>query len=87
MLEKKTKKTKAVMEGAGNLSLGISMVVAVLIGIGLGILMKNMIGYDWLLWLGVAWGVGGAGLNVYKAYKKRGKSSGSVGRSRTSKAR
>ena len=70
MLSEKTKKTKSIIEGAGQLSLGISMVVAVLLGIGLGLLMRDMFGYDWLLWLGLVWGLGGAGLNVYKAYKK-----------------
>jgi F0F1-type ATP synthase assembly protein I len=40
-------------------------------GIGLGILMKKFIGYDWLLWLGVFWGVSAAILNIYKAYKKQ----------------
>ena len=74
MLEEKTQKTKKVMEGAGQLSLGISMVVAVLLGAGIGILMKNMFGYDWLLWLGLTWGIGGAGMNVYKAYKQQQKS-------------
>lgn len=59
------------VEGADGLSLGISIVVAVLMGVGAGILMKKYIGYDWLLWVGVFWGVGGAIMNVYKAYKKQ----------------
>jgi ATP synthase protein I len=50
------------------------MVVAVLIGVGLGIGMKKLFGIPWLLWLGVFWGVAAAGLNVYKAYKKQMKS-------------
>jgi len=58
------------IEGAEQLSLGISIVVAVLIGIGVGMLMSNIFNTPWLLWLGVFWGVGGAILNVYKAYKK-----------------
>ena len=58
------------VEGADNLSLGISIVVAILIGVGFGIFLKKSFGYDWLLWLGVFWGIGGAILNVYKAYKK-----------------
>ena len=58
------------IEGAEQLSLGISIVVAVLIGIGVGMLMSNLFNTPWLLWLGVFWGVGGAILNVYKAYKK-----------------
>lgn len=53
-----------------NLSLGISIVAAILIGIGFGLLLKYWTGYSWTLWLGVFWGVGGAGLNIYKAYKR-----------------
>ena len=64
-------KVKKVVEGAYDLSLGISMVVAVLIGIALGYWMRNLFGYEWLFWLGIFWGVAGAILNVYKAYKKQ----------------
>ena len=46
------------------------MVVAVLMGIGLGWLLRYWFDYGWLFWLGVFWGVAGAILNVYKAYKK-----------------
>lgn len=53
-----------------NLSLGISIVAAILIGIGFGLLLKYFTGYTWTLWLGVFWGVGGAGLNIYRAYKR-----------------
>ncbi len=59
-----------IIEGAEQLSLGISIVVAVLIGVGIGMLLKNWFNMPWLLWLGVFWGVSGAILNVYKAYKK-----------------
>ncbi len=62
------------IEGADNLSLGVSIVVAVLMGIGLGWLMRDWFGYEWLFWLGVFWGVGGAILNIYKAYQKNVKS-------------
>lgn len=68
--EKKPKLGKLV-EGADSLSLGISIVVAVLLGVGAGILMRDSFGYDWLLWVGVFWGVSAAVLNVYKAYKKQ----------------
>ena len=67
-------KFKKIVNAADGLSLGISMVVAILFGIGLGILMKNLFGYEWLLWLGVFWGVAAAILNVYKAYVKQKRS-------------
>ncbi|WP_456404436.1 AtpZ/AtpI family protein [Hydrogenimonas sp.] len=74
MGEEEKPKVKKVIEGASDLSLGISMVVAVVIGVGLGIGMKRLFGYEWLFWLGVFWGVAAAILNVYKAYKKQMKS-------------
>ncbi|WP_457593071.1 AtpZ/AtpI family protein [Hydrogenimonas sp.] len=74
MAEEEKPKVKKVIEGANDLSLGISMVVAVVIGVGLGIGMKKLFGYEWLFWLGVFWGVAAAILNVYKAYKKQMKS-------------
>lgn len=58
------------LEALDNLSLGISIVAAILIGVGVGLLLKNLTGYVWTLWLGVFWGIGGAGLNIYKAYKR-----------------
>lgn len=70
MKEPKYKKT---LEGIDQLSLGISLVVAVLIGVGIGIGMKSLFGYEWLFWLGVFWGIGGAVNNVYRAYKKHKK--------------
>ncbi|HEC1569549.1 AtpZ/AtpI family protein [Campylobacter upsaliensis] len=60
------------LEVADGLSLGISMVVAVLLGIGLGFLLKNIT--PWLFWVGVFIGVAAAILNVYKAYKAQMKS-------------
>jgi F0F1-type ATP synthase assembly protein I len=74
MSEERKPKYKPIVEGAEQLSLGISMVVAVLLGVGIGILMKNWFHQNWLFWLGVFWGVGGAILNIYKAYKKQMKS-------------
>ena len=64
-------KFKKVAQGAEQLSLGVSVVVAILLGVGIGILMRDSLGYDWLLWLGIFWGVAAAGLNIYKAYKKQ----------------
>ncbi len=67
-------KIKKVVDAADGLSLGISMVVAVLFGVGIGYLMRRWFGYEWLFWLGVFWGVSAAILNVYKAYSKQKRS-------------
>jgi len=67
-------KFKKIVSAVDGLSLGISIVVAILIGVGLGLFMRNIFGYEWLLWLGVFWGIGGAILNIYKAYDKQKKS-------------
>ena len=69
-----TPKYGKIIEGAEQLSLGISMVVAVLIGVGIGLMLKNFFDTPWLLWVGVFIGVSAAVLNVYKAYKKQVKS-------------
>jgi len=58
------------IEGAEKLSLGISIVVAILLGIGLGILLKKWTGFTWTLWLGIFWGVAAAILNIKKEYDK-----------------
>ncbi|MCW9027002.1 MAG: AtpZ/AtpI family protein, partial [Thiovulaceae bacterium] len=52
-------------------SLGISMVVAVAMGVGIGLVLKNLTGAAWTLWIGVFIGVAAAILNVYKAYEKQ----------------
>ncbi|ANV97690.1 hypothetical protein BBW65_02215 [Helicobacter enhydrae] len=62
-----------VVSAISGLSLGVSMVIAVLLGVGLGIWLKSLTGWGWILWLGVLWGVGGAIYNVYLAYKKQQK--------------
>lgn len=62
---------KPVIEGAESLSLGISMVVAILIGVGLGLLLRSLTGAGWTLWIGVFIGVAAAFLNVFKAYSKQ----------------
>ncbi len=64
-------KYRKIIEGAEALSLGISIVVAILIGVGLGYWLKNLFGQGWLLWVGVFIGVAAAILNVYKAYQKQ----------------
>ena len=65
-----SKKIKKTIEGAEKLSLGISIVVAILLGIGIGIWMKDTFHQNWLLWLGVFWGVAAAILNIRIEYKK-----------------
>lgn len=66
----KDPKYKKLISATYDLSLGISIILAILIGVGIGILLKRLTGIDWLLWLGVFWGIGGALLNVYKVYKR-----------------
>ncbi len=53
-----------------SLSLGISIVAAIIIGFGIGYGLKQLTGYTWTLWLGIAWGVLAAVMNVYRAYKR-----------------
>ncbi len=62
-------KLRSVIVGANGLSLGISIVVAILLGIGAGVLMQKIFGVFWVLFLGVAWGIAAAVLNIYKVYK------------------
>jgi len=67
----KKPRIKPVVEAAESLSLGISMVVAVIIGVGIGLLLKKISTEGWTLWIGVFIGVSAAILNVYKAYSKQ----------------
>lgn len=53
-----------------SLSLGISIVAAIIIGFGFGYGLKQLTGYSWTLWLGIAWGILAAIMNVYRAYKR-----------------
>ena len=73
-IEKIKPKHRDKFEALDNLSLGISMVAAVVIGFGIGYGLKTVFEIDWLLWLGVFWGVSAAILNIYKAYKRAQKS-------------
>ena len=66
-------KFKKIAQGADSLSLGISMVVAVIIGVAIGLGLRNLTGAGWTLWIGVFIGVSAAILNVYKAYAKQKK--------------
>ena len=65
---------KPVIEAADSLSLGISMVVAVAMGVGLGYLFRSLTDTPWTFWIGIFLGVAAAILNVYKAYSKQYKS-------------
>lgn len=67
-------KKSEIVKGANTLSLGISMVVAVLIGVGLGIMVKKQTNSLILFWICVAFGVMAAIANVYKIYKESLKS-------------
>ncbi|CAM4038819.1 AtpZ/AtpI family protein [Campylobacter armoricus] len=73
-MSKRQKIIRKGIEAADGLSLGISMVIAVLIGVGIGYFLKNLTGVAWLFWIGVFIGVAAAILNVYKAYKAQVKS-------------
>lgn len=64
-----TKHLNAIVRGANTLSLGISIVVAVILGVVCGLYLKLLSGSWFLFWLFVAFGVAAAFLNVYKAYK------------------
>jgi len=64
-------KLKKIVNAADGLSLGISMVVAVLIGVAIGLGLQKLTGVQWTLWIGVFIGVGAAISNVYKAYVKQ----------------
>ncbi|RDU72782.1 hypothetical protein CQA66_03850 [Helicobacter aurati] len=63
-------KIRQVVKGANDLSLGISMVIAILLGLGLGYGLYKLTGHYWLIWVGLGYGVAAAVLNVIKAYKK-----------------
>ena len=64
-------RVKPIIEAADSLSLGISMVVAVFLGLGIGWLLKHFTGIAWTFWIGVFIGIAAAILNVYKAYAKQ----------------
>ena len=71
MNKEKAPRVKPIIEAADNLSLGISMVVAVVMGVGIGLVLKSLTGMAWTLWIGVLIGIAAAILNVFKAYKKQ----------------
>ncbi len=63
-------KIKPIIEAADSLSLGISMVVAVAMGVGIGYLIRSISGVEWTFWIGIFIGIAAALLNVFKVYKK-----------------
>jgi len=69
--QEKKPRIKPVIEAADSLSLGISMVVAVAMGVGIGYLLRNLTEVWWTFWIGVFIGIAAAVLNVYKAYSKQ----------------
>ncbi len=69
--EERKPRIKPIIEAADSLSLGISMVVAVAMGVGIGYLLRSLTDVAWLFWVGIAIGIAAAILNVYKAYSKQ----------------
>ena len=63
-------KVREKIEWAEKLSLGISVVVAILLGVGLGIWLKNLFGQWWWVLIGSFWGVAAAYQNLKRAYLK-----------------
>lgn len=68
--EEKVPKHRDKVVALDNLSLGISIAAAVVLGCLVGYGLMKWTGYTWTLWLGVIWGVAAAVLNVYRAYKR-----------------
>jgi len=69
--EERQPRIKPIIEAADTLSLGISIVVAVLMGVGIGWVLKTVTGTSWTFFIGVFIGISAAILNVYKAYKRQ----------------
>jgi len=70
----KSKKINTAIKAADSLSLGISIVVAILMGFGIDWGLKELTGSNWGLGIGIVIGVGAAINNIYKAYKSQVKS-------------
>jgi ATP synthase protein I len=69
--EERKPRIKPIIEAADSLSLGISMVVAVLMGVGIGWVLRKWTDIGWLFWVGVGIGIAAAILNIFKAYSKQ----------------
>ena len=66
----KKNKIGKTLQGAEKLSLGISIVIAILMGTGIGIWLKSIFHSIILLWIGILWGIAAALLNIIIEYKK-----------------
>lgn len=66
----KNGKISHITKGAYDLSLGISMVIAILIGLGIGYGLYKLTDFKWFILIGLIYGFMAAILNVYKAYKR-----------------
>lgn len=64
-----TKNLNKVVRGASALSLGISIVVAIAIGVFAGIYLEKATGLKFLFWLCVLVGIVAAFLNIHRAFK------------------
>lgn len=69
--EEQKPRIKPIIEAADSLSLGISMVVAIIMGVGIGYLLRSLTDIYWTFFIGVFIGIAAAILNVYKAYSKQ----------------
>ena len=69
-MKEKKPKYKNTLQFLDNISLGVSIVVAILFGVGIGLLLKEYTGYTWTLWLGIFWGIAAAILNIKKSYTR-----------------
>ncbi|MSN96730.1 AtpZ/AtpI family protein [Campylobacter sp. FMV-PI01] len=68
-----TKNLNDVAKSADGLSLVISVVVAILIGVGLGNWIVNLTGIKLFFWIFLFVGIAAGFLNIYKAFKSQQK--------------
>jgi F0F1-type ATP synthase assembly protein I len=68
---KEEPKLKPIIDAADHLSLGISIVVAIAMGVGIGYVLKSWTGASWTMFIGIFIGVAAAIMNIYKAYSKQ----------------
>jgi len=70
-MQEQKPRIKPIIEAADDLSLGISIVVAIIMGVGIGYLLRDMTGVGWTFFIGIFIGISAAILNIYKAYSKQ----------------